>query len=191
MRIPALILIALLCANLSGCFAAAAGGVATGGVMAADRRTSGAYIEDESIEWKTLKSLNDALADKIHVNVTSYNRNVLLTGEAADEAARSKAEALAKEVDNVRSVTNELSIGPASSLTSRSNDTYLTSKVKAHMVTANRFPPNYVKVVTEDSVVYLMGMVTRKEAEDAVDIASHTDGVQKVVKVFEYVVVSQ
>ena len=187
MRIPALILTVLMCVNLAGCFAAAAGGVATGGVMASDRRTSGAYIEDESIEWKTLKSLNDALGDKIHVNVTSFNRNVLLTGEVADEAGRVKAEALAKAVENVRSVTNELTLGPASSLSARSSDTYLTSKVKARMVTENRFPPNYVKVVTENGVVYLMGMVTRKEADDAVDIARHTEGVEKVVKVFEYV----
>jgi osmotically-inducible protein OsmY len=165
-----------------------AGGAAAGGAMAADRRSSGTYVDDEGIEWKTLTEINNALGDKIHVNVTSYNRNVLLTGEAFDEAAKSKAESIAKDVQNVRNVTNELAIAPASSLTARSNDSYLTSLVKAEMIKENRFPANYVKVVTENSVVYLMGMVTRKEAEDAVEIARSTDGVRKVVKVFEYVV---
>lgn len=184
----ALIAAALLAGNLAGCAPVVVGGAAEGGLMAADRRTSGAYVEDEGIEWKGLKQINDALGDKIHVNVTSFNRNVLLTGEAIDEAAKQKAEAIAKEIENVRHVTNELTIAGASSFTSRSNDSYLTSKVKARMISENRFPAIYVKVVTENSVVYLMGMVTRKEADAAVDIARGTDGVQKVVKVFEYVV---
>jgi len=156
--------------------------------MAADRRSSGTYVDDEGIEWKALTEINNALGDKIHVNVTSYNRNVLLTGEAFDETSKIKAESIAKDVQNVRNVTNELTIAPATSLTSRSKDSYLTSLVKAEMVKENRFPANYVKVVTENSVVYLMGMVTRKEADDAVEIARSTDGVSKVVKVFEYVV---
>jgi len=156
--------------------------------MVADRRSSGTYVDDEGIEWKALTEINNTLGDKIHVNVTSYNRNVLLTGEAFDEATKNGAESIAKDVQNVRNVTNELAIAPASSLTARSNDSYLTSLVKAKMIKENRFPANYVKVVTENSVVYLMGMVTRKEAEEAVEIARSTDGVRKVVKVFEYVV---
>jgi osmotically-inducible protein OsmY len=183
-----LLLAIAICSALTGCVAVVAGGAAAGGAMAADRRSSGTYVDDEGIEWKTLTEINNALGDKIHVNVTSYNRNVLLTGEAFDEAAKSKAESIAKDVQNVRNVTNELAIAPASSLTARSNDSYLTSLVKAEMIKENRFPANYVKVVTENSVVYLMGMVTRKEAEDAVEIARSTDGVRKVVKVFEYVV---
>lgn len=183
-----LLLVAAVCSALSGCFPVVAGGAAAGGLAAADRRTSGAYVEDEGIEWKAQAQINDALGDNIHVNVTSYNRNVLLTGEAFDETAKSKAEAIAKSIDNVRNVTNELQVAGKSSLTSRSNDTLLTSKVKGQMLKENRFPANYVKVVTEKSVVYLMGMVTRQEAEMAVEIARNTDGVEKVVKVFEYVV---
>lgn len=183
-----LLAVGILAGNLSACAPVVVGAAAEGGAMAADRRTSGAFVEDEAIEWKGLKQINDALGDKIHVNITSYNRNVLLTGEAIDEASKQKAEGIVKAIENVRTVTNELVIAGVSSLTSRSNDSYLTSKVKTRMLTENKFPVNYVKVVTENSTVYLMGMVTRKEAEDAVEIARGTDGVQKVVKVFEYVV---
>lgn len=183
-----LLAVGILAGNLSACAPVVVGAAAEGGAMAADRRTSGAFVEDEAIEWKGLKQINDALGDKIHVNITSYNRNVLLTGEAIDEASKHKAEGIVKAIENVRTVTNELVIAGVSSLTSRSNDSYLTSKVKTRMLTENKFPVNYVKVVTENSTVYLMGMVTRKEAEDAVEIARGTDGVQKVVKVFEYVV---
>jgi osmotically-inducible protein OsmY len=183
-----LIAAALLAGNLAGCVPVVAGGAAAGGLMAADRRTSGAYVEDQEIEIKGEKRISDKLGDKIHVNVTSFNRNVLITGEAIDEASKQTAEGIVKEIENVRSVTNELIIGGASSLSARSNDSYITSKVKARMLSENRFPANYVKVVTEDSTVFLMGMVTRKEAEEAVEIARSTDGVRKVVKVFEYVV---
>jgi osmotically-inducible protein OsmY len=183
-----LLLAVAICSALTGCVAVVAGGAAAGGAMVADRRSSGTYVDDEGIEWKALTEINNTLGDKIHVNVTSYNRNVLLTGEAFDEATKNGAESIAKDVQNVRNVTNELAIAPASSLTARSNDSYLTSLVKAKMIKENRFPANYVKVVTENSVVYLMGMVTRKEAEEAVEIARSTDGVRKVVKVFEYVV---
>lgn len=185
----ALITAAILAGNLAGCVPVVAGGAAAGGLMAADRRTSGAYVEDEAIELKAEKQIGDKLGNRIHANVTSYNRNVLITGEAYDESAKQTAESIVKGIENVRSVTEEVIIGPSSSISSRSNDAYLTSKVKARMISENRFPANYVKVVTEDSTVYLMGMVTRKEAEDAVDIARNTDGVTKVVKVFEYVVV--
>lgn len=186
--ILALIAAALLAGNLSGCVPVAAGGAAAGGLMAADRRTSGAYVEDQAIELKAEKHIAEKLGDKIHVNVTSFNRNVLITGEAIDEPAKQSAESVVKGIENVRNVTNELSIAGASSISSRSNDTYLTSKVKTRMLTENKFPANYVKVITENSTVYLMGMVTHKEADDAVEIARGTDGVQKVVKVFEYIV---
>lgn len=177
---------AVLASQLSGCFPVVAGGVAATGVMAADRRTSGTYIEDQGIELKAEKRIIEQLGDRIHANVTSFNRNVLLTGEAIDETTRHDAEAIIKGIENVRNITNELVIDKKSQLTERNNDTYITSKVKARMLKENRFPANYVKVVTEISTVYLMGLVTHKEADDAVDIASHTDGVQKVVKVFEY-----
>jgi len=185
--IPLVLATAMLSLNLTACVPVAAGGAASGGLMAADRRTSGAYIEDQAIEFKTERHIGEQLGDKIHINVTSYNRNVLLSGEATDEATKTKAEAIAKMTENVRSVTNELAIGMISSMTSRGNDSYLTSKVKGRMISENRFPPIYVKVVTENSVIYLMGMVTHKEAEDAVDIARSTDGVERVVKVFEYI----
>jgi osmotically-inducible protein OsmY len=182
-----LLLAAAVCSSLSACVPVVAGGAAAGGLAAADRRTSGAYVEDEGIEWKANNRIKDALGDKIHLNVTSYNRNVLLTGEAIDESAKSKAESLAKTVENVRNVTNELQVSGASALTARANDSYLTTKIKTAFVQENRFPANYVKVVTENSVAYLMGILTHKEADDAVEIARTVDGVQKVVKVFEYI----
>jgi osmotically-inducible protein OsmY len=177
-----------ICSALTGCVAVVAGGAAAGGAMVADRRSSGSYVDDEGIEWKTLTEINNTLGDKIHVNVTSYNRNVLLTGEAIDAATKNRAESIAKDVQNVRNVTNELEIAGVSSLAARNNDAYVTTLVKSNMIKENRFPANYVKVVTENSVVYLMGMVTRKEADAAVEIARSTEGVRKVVKVFEYVV---
>jgi osmotically-inducible protein OsmY len=189
-RLLKLILLAVsLTTALNGCVPVVAGGAAAGGLAAADRRTSGAYVDDEGIEWKALTEIEKQMRNKIHVNVTSFNRNVLLTGEALDEDTKKQAESIAKEIANVRNVTNELQIGLASTVPDRSRDGYLTSLVKGKMYKENRFPPNYVKVVTEAGVVYLMGMVTRQEAEDAVDIARSIDGVEKVVKVFEYVIV--
>src|ERR1017187_3159179 len=111
-----LLILALVTSNLSGCFPVVAGGAAAGGLVAADRRTTGAYIEDQAIEIKTEKHIGEQLGDKIHVNVTSYNRNMLLTGEAIDEAAKQKAESIAKTTENVRSVTNELAIAGVSSM---------------------------------------------------------------------------
>ena len=184
--ITRLLMAAVISTQLTACFPVVAGGAAAGGLMAADRRTAGAYVEDEAIEIKAEKNIDDQLGDNIHVNVTSYNRNVLMTGEAIDEATKAKAESIAKNVANVRGITNELAISAASPRMERNNDAYITTKVKARMLTENRFPVNYVKVVTEASVVYLMGIVTHKEADDAVEIARATEGVQKVVKVFEY-----
>lgn len=172
--------------QLAACVPAVVGGAATGGAIAADRRTSGIFVEDENIELKAANKMRTNLGEQSHVNVTSYNRNVLLTGEVPDEARKTLAANLLKEIPNISNVTNEIVIAPKASLSSRSNDTYITSKVKTRFVTENRFPANHVKVVTEDSVVYLLGMVTQEEAEAAVDIARNTDGVTKVVKVFEY-----
>jgi len=172
--------------QVTACFPIVAGGAVAGGAMAADRRTSGIYIEDEGIELKGVKKMETNLGENAHVNVTSYNRNVLLTGEVPDDAAKAKAEALLKEIENIRAITNDIVIGPKSSLSSRSNDTYITSKVKTKFVTENKFQANYVKVVTENSAVYLLGIVNKAEADAAVEIARNTDGVSKVVKVFEY-----
>lgn len=174
--------------QLAACVPVIAGGAATGGIMAADRRTSGIFIEDQNIELKARKQILDNIGSaNINVSVTSFNLNVLLTGEAISAELKDKAEQIARSVDSVKSVTNELAISEKSSLGTSASDTYTTSKVKASMIKQNRFPSNYVKVVTENSIVYLMGVVTRAEAEDAADIARSIDGVEKVVKVFEYI----
>ncbi len=182
----AAILAAALSIQLTACVPVIIGGAAAGGAMAADRRTSGIYVEDENIELKGSKSIETAIGEQGHVNITSYNRNVLLTGEVPDAASKQRAETITKEITNVRSVTNELVVMTKTSISSRSNDTYLTSLVKAKFVTDGRFPANVVKVVSENSVVYLMGIVSHAEAQYATEIASNTDGVTKVVKVFEY-----
>ncbi|HEY8353694.1 MAG TPA: BON domain-containing protein [Methylophilaceae bacterium] len=183
-----LIAAALISLHLAACVPVVAGGAVAGGVMAADRRTSGIYIEDQAIELKAKKRIIDNVgAANINVSVTSFNLHVLLTGEAVSEEIRAQAERAALSVENVKSVTNELAISEKSGLGTSASDTYITSKVKSAMIAENRFPANYVKVVTENSVVYLMGLVTREEAEDAVDIARNVSGVEKVVKVFEYI----
>jgi osmotically-inducible protein OsmY len=184
--IAKLIAAAILSTQLIACVPAVVGGAAAGGAIAADRRTSGIYVEDENIELKAVKYMETTLGDQAHVNVTSYNRNVLLTGEVPDDKAKASAEAFVKSIENVRNITNEIAIGPKTDIGTRSNDTYLTSKIKTKFVTENQFPANYVKIVSENSVVYLLGIVTKAEGDAAAAIASNTDGVSKVVKVFEY-----
>ncbi|HOY86429.1 MAG TPA: BON domain-containing protein [Methylotenera sp.] len=185
-NITKLILSTALLSQLVACAPVIVGGAAAGGAMAADRRTSGIYVEDQNVELKALKKVETNLDEEAHVSVTSYNRNVLLTGEVPADESKSKAETLIKEIENVRNITNEIAIGPKSTLSSRSNDTFITSKVKTKFVTENKFPANYVKVVTENSVVYLLGIVTKEEGDAAAEIASNVDGVTRVVKVFEY-----
>lgn len=182
-----LILLAALISQITACVPVVVGGAAAGGAMAADRRTSGFFVEDQNIELKAFKKMETNLGEDAHVNVTSYNRNVLLTGEVPVPESKTKAESLIKEITNTRSITNEITVGPKSSLGSRSNDSYITTKVKTKFVTENKFPANYVKVVTENGVVYLLGIVTSMEADAAVEIARNTEGVTKVVKVFEYI----
>jgi osmotically-inducible protein OsmY len=177
----------LLATQVSACLPVVIGGAAAGGAMMADRRTSGIYVEDQNIELKANKAVHDALGEQSHVNITSFKGNVLITGEVPDEASKIKAGNVVLAIENVKSITNELAIGPKTSINSRANDSYLTSKVKAQFVTENRFQANHVKVVTENSVVYLMGYVTQKEADDAAAIASNTSGVTSVIKVFEYI----
>ncbi|CAN4275933.1 OsmY Predicted periplasmic or secreted lipoprotein [Methylophilaceae bacterium] len=181
------VLAAGLISQLSACVPLAVGGAAVGGTVAADRRTSGIFVEDENIELKAARKIETNLGEQSHVNVTSFNRNVLLTGEVPDAERLAKAEALLKEIENIRAVTNEIVIAPKSTIGSRSNDTFITSKLKIKFLTENKFSPNHVKVVTENGVVYLMGLVTQKEGEAAVEIARNADGVSKVVKVFEYI----
>lgn len=182
-----LVLALLIAAPLMhGCAPLVVGGAAaTGVVVAEDRRTVGTITEDQAIELKASNRIGDQIKNG-HVNVTSYNRMVLLTGEVPDAKAKAAAEKATQAVDNVRGVYNELAAGPNSALSARANDTYLTSVVKARFVDAQRFSPVHVKVVTEASVVYLMGLVTRKEADAASEIARTTRGVHRVVRVFEY-----
>jgi len=180
------LLAATALASLPGCIPLAVTGAAgTAVFMSGDRRTTGIYIEDENIELKFL-GLKDRF-NNAHINATSYNRHVLLTGEAPDEATRSKAEADARAIANVKEVTNEIHVSVNSSLASRGSDALITSNVKTRMVNNPKFSGNHVKVVTEAGTVYLMGLVTPEEGDAAVDIARTTSGVVRVVKVFEYI----
>ncbi|HRQ47204.1 MAG TPA: BON domain-containing protein [Rhodocyclaceae bacterium] len=172
---------------LQGCFPIVAGGAAGAVAMYADRRTSGAYVEDEGIEWRTRSRLRERFGSSVNISVTSYNRNVMLTGQVPDEATRTEAGRIAAGVDNVQGIINELEIAGLSSLTSRSNDALITSRVKARFVDDQSFAANHVKVVTEAGTVFLMGIVTRREADAATEVARMTSGVQRVVRVFEYV----
>jgi len=187
MRYVYLIAMAFSVVNLQGCFPVVATGAGAGVLMAEDRRTSGTYIEDQGIELKASNRLDEKFKGTIHVNITSYNRTVLMTGEVPTDVAKQDAEKIVRGVPNISNVHNELVIAGNSSYSSRSNDSYLTSKVKVRFVETGKFQANHVKVVTENNVVYLLGLVKHKEAEDAVDIAARTGGVQKVVKLFEYI----
>jgi len=180
------LLIAAMGIQLTGCFTAVVGGAAAGASIATDNRTSGIYIEDENIEIKASQQIRKSLGEEAHVNVTSYNLSVLLTGEAPNEAAKAEAERITQSVESVKNITNEIVVGPKTSISDRANDTYITSKVKAKFLAEKNFSANDVKIVTEASVVYLMGIVKQREADIATEIARTTDGVAKVVKVFEY-----
>ena len=186
MRYGILLLVAGL-PLLHGCAPLIVGGAAaTGLVVADDRRTVGTITEDTGIEVKTSGRLGDGLKGNVHVNVTSYNRAVLLTGEVPDAATKEQAERIARAVENVQSVYNEIAVSPVTPLSSRAADTVTTSKVKARFVDAQKFSPVHVKVVTEAGVVYLLGRVTKQEAHDATEITRTTSGVRKVVRLFEY-----
>lgn len=172
-------------AMLQGCFPLAVTGVGAAALMASDRRTTGMYIEDESIEWRAVGKLREGFPGA-HVNATSFNRRVLLTGEAPTEDMKKKIEEAVRTIQNVKEVTSELQVAGASSLASRGNDALITSNVKARMVNNGKFSPQHVKVVTEAGVVHVMGLVTPEEGDAAVEIARTTGGVSRVVKVFEY-----
>ncbi|MBS4097853.1 MAG: BON domain-containing protein [Sulfuricella sp.] len=171
---------------LQGCVTAVATGVGAGALIAEDRRTTGTYLEDEGIELKAFHRLDEKFGNRVHINTTSFNRHALLTGEVPDQAARDEAEAIVRGIPNVKQVANELQIAGLSSLAERSNDSYLTSKVKIRFIDGRKFSANHVKVVSEGGTVFLMGLVKQREANDAVEITRTTGGVRKVVKVFEY-----
>ena len=176
-----------LAAGLSACAPLIVGGAVVGGVMAVDRRTAGTQIEDEGIELRSANRIREALGDRAHVNVTSYNRQALLTGEVASAQDRQAVEQIVSQVENVRSVVNDLAVMPNTTLSQRSNDTFITGKVRASLVDAKDISANSFKVVTERNIVYLMGRVSQREANRATEIARGVSGVSKVVRVFEVV----
>ena len=186
---PALTLLAAaaLGASLPACAPLIIGGAMVGGsMMALDRRTSGAQVEDQSIELKAASRVRD-LATFGNVSVTSYNRLVLITGEVPTEGDRTRVEDAVKTIENVRSVVNELAVAPNNSLTDNSRDSVTSAKVKATLVDAKDMQSSAIKIITERGIVYLMGIVTEREANRAGEIAASVPGVQKVVRVFEVV----
>jgi osmotically-inducible protein OsmY len=186
MRLLATLLLTCCALLLQGCFPLAATGVGATALMLDDRRSTGIYIEDENVEWKARILLFNKFKDA-HVNVTSYNLGVLLTGEAPTDTQKKEIGDAIRAIPSVKNLTNELVVGGNSSLTSRSSDTIITTNVKARTINNGKFSPNHIKVVTEAGVVFLMGIATREEGDAASDIARTTSGVSRVVKVFEYI----
>ncbi|HEX7644116.1 MAG TPA: BON domain-containing protein [Burkholderiaceae bacterium] len=177
----------LLAASLQGCFAVLVGGATVGALAATDRRTLGAQTEDKEIAAKANARLSKAMGEGNHVDVTSYNRKVLLTGEVHDEQAKQLAEQEVRQVTGVQDVMNELEIGFTSSLSSRSNDAYITTKVRTALVGERNLNSNAIEINTERGNVYLLGIVTPTEGQIAAQLASNVSGVQRVVKMFEYI----
>lgn len=185
---PALVLgAAAATLALSACAPLVVGGAVGSALMVTDRRSSGTQLDDQAIELKAINRVHEAIGDRGHVNATSYDRTVLLTGEVPNEADRAAAEQAVARIEGVRGTVNELAIAGHSSLTSRSNDTIITGKVKAAFVDAKDLQSNAIKVVTERGVVYLLGRVTEREATRATEVARGVSGVQKVVRVFQVV----
>lgn len=179
----------LVVSSLAGCAAPfLIGGAFAGGVlMATDRRTSGAQVEDEGIELRAASRVREALVERAHVNINSYNRQVLITGEVPTEADKAAVEQIANKVENVKSVVNELAVLGNSTLTARSSDSLVTSRVKAALVDDKELYANAFKIVTERGTVYMMGRVTKREADLATAIVRGQSGVQKVVRLLEII----
>jgi osmotically-inducible protein OsmY len=177
----------VLATCLSACAPMLVASVAGSALVATDRRTSGTQLEDETIELRASAKVRDMFGEKVHVNVTSYNRQVLLTGEVPSERERQAVSAIVEKVENVKSVVNELSAMPNASLGSRSNDLVVTGKIKATLVDSRDLFANAFKVVTERNTVYLMGRVTQREADSATALIRNVGGVNKVVRMFEII----
>jgi osmotically-inducible protein OsmY len=186
-RTAALALVVTSLAGLSGCFPVLVGGAVMGGLVATDRRTSGSVVEDEGIELRSSSRIKEALGDRGHINVTSYNRQVLLSGEVPSAQDKQLVEQIVSRVDNVRNIVNELAVMGNASLTQRSSDSLITGRVKASLVDAKDLFSNAFKVVTERGTTYIMGRVTEREAKRATQVVSSTSGVQKVVRIFEII----
>jgi len=173
--------------SLSACFPLVLGGAVTGALVASDRRTSGIVVEDNTIQLKAGNRLDDNIGDRAHINVTSYNRQVLLTGEVPSEQDKALAEKVASGVENVRNVVNELAVLGNSTLSQRSSDTLVTSRVRANLLDTRDLYPSAFKITTERGTVYLMGRVTQREANRATEVVSGTSGVQRVVRILEII----
>lgn len=181
------LMLAVAAPALTGCAAAVVGGAATGAAIAADRRTAGVFVSDQEIELRAMSRLHETFTQGTEsIAATSYNRQVLLTGQVPDEATRVRAGEVVKNIPDVRTVFNELSISGVTSLTSSANDTGITASVKTRLLRDERVPGTKVKVKTEAGVVYLMGLLTRAEGTAAAETARTTSGVTKVVTLFEY-----
>ena len=177
----------VLATCMTACAPFLVAGVAGSALVATDRRTSGTQLEDETIELRVSAKVRDTFGEKVHVNVTSYNRQVLLTGEVPSEKERQAVTAIAEKVENVKSVMNELTAMSITSLGSRSNDLIVTGKIKATLVDSRDLFANAFKVVTERNTVYLMGRVTQREADSATALIRNVNGVNKVVRMFEII----
>ncbi|WP_353139911.1 BON domain-containing protein [Limnohabitans sp.] len=177
----------VMCLGLASCAAPLLfGGVIGGAMVASDRRTTGIQLEDESIEQRSATAMRENFGTKEHINITSYNRQVLITGEVSSDNVRRQVESLVGRVENVRAVVNELAIGQASSTSDRASDVLVVAKVKASMVDTEDVFANVFKVVSERGTVYLMGRVTQNEAKRATDVVRGIGGVKRVVRVFEF-----
>ena len=185
--IALLALTACLGGTLSACAPIIIGGAVVGSMMATDRRTSGTQIEDEGIEMKGASRISDNLGDRVHVNLTSYNRQVLLTGEVPNAQDKQLVEKIVSEVDNVRNVVNELEILGNSTITQRANDALVTGRVKAALVDASDLYASSFKITTERGTVYMMGRVTQREATRATEVITATSGVQRVVRILDII----
>lgn len=170
---------------LSGCFPLAVGGAVVTGMVATDRRTTGAVVEDEGIELRAASRIREALGERAHINVTSYNRQVLLTGEVPNAQDRTQVEQIVAGVDNVRHIINELAVLGNSTLNQRSSDALVSGRVKASLVDAQDLSANAFKIITERGTVYVMGRVTAREAKRATEVIAGVSGVQKVVRILE------
>ncbi|HSS63913.1 MAG TPA: BON domain-containing protein [Gammaproteobacteria bacterium] len=182
-------IIAAQAALLGGCAAAVGAGAVTGAAVAYDRRTAGTFVDDGLIELKAVGALqkDEELWDYSHINVTSFNNIVLLTGESPSEALRQRAAQAVANLQKVRKVHNEVAVAAPSSVLSRSGDTLITGKVKTALLNSDNVDATRIKVVTENGVVYLMGLVTQTEADAATEVARRVGGVQRVVRIFEYI----
>lgn len=188
MRATTFLLTLGLCAAvlLPGCAMMAGGAAGTAVLMAEDRRTPGTYLMDEEIELKAASRMREYSIEGVHASFTSYNRRLLITGQAPTAAIKAKVADIVRGVPNLRGIANEIEITAPTSLTARTGDSYTTAKVKTRILDDDRVAALNVKVVTENGVAYLMGIVTRAEAQAAAEVAARTSGVRRVVKVFEY-----